>query len=145
MKKSLFVFLLGVSTFYSYAEIYKSVDPGGRIIYSDAPPPPENSSVSIVNTTAPVKAGQATDWEAKDRDLRKRMMVKDGELAKENLTVDAAIKACDSARATIKGLENIYGRHAFRRDSNGERVYITDEERSTIESDAQQSIAKNCK
>jgi len=145
MKKSLFVFLLGVTTFYAYAEIYKSVEPGGRVIYSDVPPPLENSNVSIVTTTAPVKAGQATDWEAKERDLRKRMLVKDGELAKENLAADAMAKDCDSARAAMKGLENIYGRHAFHRDSNGERVYITDEERSAIESDAKQSIAKNCK
>ena len=144
MKKILFLFLLSAITFNVSAEIYKSVDPSGKTIYSDVAPPPENSEVSIINTTVPLKAGPSTDWEAKDRALRQRIMVMDKEQAKESLAAEAAAKACDSARAAMKQLELINGRHAFRRDSNGERVYITEEERSAIERDAQQSIAKNC-
>jgi hypothetical protein len=144
MKKLLFVFLLSAITFNVSAEIYKSIDRSGKTIYSDVPPPPENSNVSIVNTTVPIKAGQHADWEAKDQALRQRMMGREKDLAKENLAAEAVTKACDSARTVMKQIELTHGRRTFRRDSNGERVYITDEERSAIEIEAQHSIAKNC-
>ena len=146
MKIVLSVLLFSVVALPVQAQIYKSVDPGGRTVYSDAPPPPDNSSVSIVTTTvSPAAPQQNTRWEGKDQAFRQRIMAKENEQAKEDFATAAAAKACDSARASMNELEKIYGRHAFRRDDNGERAYITDEERITIEKNAQESIAKNCK
>ena len=146
MKIVLAVLLFSAVTLPVHAQIYKSVDPGGRTVYSDVPPPSENSNASIVTTTVPPAAPrQNTNWEGKDHAFRQRMIAKENEQAKEDLATAAAAKACDSARASMNELEKIYGRHAFRRDDNGERVYITDEERIAIEKNAQESIAKNCK
>ena len=146
MKIFLSVLLFSVVALPVHAQIYKSVDPGGRTVYSDVPPPSGNSDASMVTITVPPAAPQPnTNWEGKDQAFRQRMIAKENEQAKEDLATAAAAKACDSARASMNELEKIYGRHAFRRDDNGERVYITDEERITIEKNAQESIAKNCK
>ena len=146
MKKSLSILFITVITLPVYAQIYKSIDASGRTVYSDVRPPSDSSNVSIVTTIAPPAAPeQNPNWEGKDQAFRQRMIVKESDQAKEDLATATAAKACDSARASMKDLERIYGRHAFRRDDNGERVYITDEERATLEKNAQESIAKNCK
>ncbi|MEI7430183.1 MAG: DUF4124 domain-containing protein [Betaproteobacteria bacterium] len=149
MKKtlqSLVFIVLTVVSLSVEAQIYKWIDSDGNPVYGDKPPSDARSKVTPVETVSPPKSTQTdVSWEEKERALRQRMLLKQKEQAKEEQAAAQAQKACDAARASMSALQRIYGRHAFRLDSQGERVYITDEERSATEIKAREAIEKNCR
>jgi hypothetical protein len=144
--QSLVLIVLTVASLSVEAQIYKWFDSDGNPVYGDKPPSDVRSKVTPVETVSPPKSTPAdVSWEEKERAFRQRMLLKQKEQAKEEQAAAEAQKACDAARESMRSLERIYGRHAFRRDSQGERVYITDEERSATESKARESIEKYCR
>ncbi len=146
---ALMVFMLvsAVVLTSAYAQIYKSVDANGRISYSDAPPAQGSATASQVKTAPPpVTATPSNDWAEKEKAFRQRMQAKQMEdNARWADQHNYSPGECASARATMRELDRINGKHAYRRDSNGERVYIGDDERAKIQQNAQRSIEKNCR
>lgn len=131
----------------AYAQIYKSVDANGRTSYSDAPPAQAGVAVSQVKTASPPAAtGPSVDWAQKDQALRQRMQTQQMEdKARWADQHSYSPGDCTSARATMRELDRINGKHAYRLDSKGEREYIGDDERARIQQNAQQSIERNCR
>lgn len=128
------------------AQIYRSVDANGRTVFSDAPPPTANTNVSTVKTASPPASvvQPQTDWAQKDREIRQRMQAKaNAERVKEGQENIRAAE-CRSAQTAQKELDRIEGKHTYRRDSNGERVWIGDDERARIAGNVKQSVEKNC-
>jgi hypothetical protein len=54
--KRLLMLVLALTACGAYAQVYKSVGPDGKIIYSDKPPESANSKSSVISTPAPPPA-----------------------------------------------------------------------------------------
>jgi len=142
--KPLCLLFCGLLSWSAQAQIYKSVDARGRTLYSDAPPP--SAPASTVKMIAPPVAIQApADWEARAYDSPRRMPMPEAvPRTNEYAASAAASRACTAARAKLRELERIEGRRAYRIDAQGERVFISDEERGMADRDARQAIATYC-
>lgn len=139
-------FLFGIVAPTAGAQIYKSIGPDGRPVYSDVAPSSAKARISVLKTEpAPVanESAQVRD-EQKEAARRKAQEAKESRQIRENLAAAEAARACESAREALKLLEKIDGQRAYWRDPNGERTYLSDEQRSAAQSKAQQAVAQNC-
>lgn len=130
------------------AQIYKWTDSNGKTVFGDKPPSTAGKTISSVNTTtAPQEsATKNTDWAEKERDLRVRMAQRQANaIAANSPATNSSLMPCGEAKANQRELDRIHGKHAYRRDANGERVWITDEERENAQNRTQESIEKNCR
>lgn len=134
------------------AQVYKWVDKDGKVQYSDSPPPasagktePKKMETAPATTAAPANApGKSLQERAKDYDKRRSETAektkKDDE-AQKNAEVDQ--ENCRDARAALADLES--GRPISRANANGERAFMTDEQRQTDIQKARAMIASACK
>lgn len=139
-------FLLGGIAPAAEAEIYKSVGADGRPVYSDVAPSSDKARVRVLKTEpAPVATeSSSVRDEQKEAARRKAQEAKESRQIRENLAAAEAARVCESAREALKLLEKIDGQRAYWRDPNGERTYLSDEQRSAAQSKAQQAVAQNC-
>lgn len=130
---------------------YSWIDEKGARVFSDRPPPPGTPPSRILKTprglepaSAPAPgapAGQPSTpgWMEREADYRKRAAKR----AKEEEDAVAANKArtaeCDAARAEQAGLNS--GVRLVRIDKNGERDYVSDEERAQRLEKARRTLA----
>ena len=149
------------------AQVYKWVDKDGQTQYSDSPPPAgaakaEQKKIANAPTTAPTPAvaGKPGDTAkaTKDKDKAKPTAK---EIAKETekQRAEAAIKAkndeelarvakvnedrCKGATLALREFES--GRPISRADANGDRSFLSDEERAAEAARMRAAMAESCK
>jgi hypothetical protein len=130
-----------------HAQVYKSVDANGKVVYSDAPPVQGKKVEVVKGTSAPSNAaGAAPDWQERDREFRGRKMLQDDAARKQEEESKQAAKernsACLMARDHIEELTR--GVPVYRMNEKGERVYLDDAERNATLKRARQSVVDNC-
>ena len=129
------------------AQIYKWTDSNGKTVFGDKPPATTGKTASTVNTTPQPQDStpRNTDWAEKERELRMRMAQRQASaIASAPAARNPSLMSCGEAKASQRELDRINGRHAYRRDANGERVWVTDEERANIQNRTKESLENNC-
>jgi hypothetical protein len=130
---------------------------GGRVQYSDRPPPPSVSDKDIIARpagatrpalAAPTAAPAASAASAADPRLEARKREADQKAKEEQKAKEAELarvrrENCEQARAYVRTLES--GMRVARVNDRGEREVMTDQQRSGEVNRAQQVIASECK
>lgn len=145
MKYWLMMFLLlgGVS---AQAELNKWTDVGGKVHYSDAPPPAaarvERVSIPNEKTSAPPAAKSLAELEA---DLKKKQQAR-GEAEKkvEQQQEESRAKQrnCELARSNLKSLEESPRIASY--TANGERSYLDDVARAQRTEESRKAVSQFC-
>ena len=143
------------------AQVYKWVDKDGKVQYSDMPPPPSVSKTDPkklntgANSAAPAAANTSKTTAAaanapkslqdrsKDADKRR---IEDAEKARKDEEAQKAVKQneerCGAATRYKGDLDS--GRPIARNNDQGERTYMSDEERSTEIARIKSVMAESC-
>ena len=132
-------------------EVYKWVDPQGRIHYSDRPPPSEGKLLSMESTpsvrqhaSAPERSASPSGSAAPranvpppsaDANARVRESV-------ENDVASAHAEQCKAAQDRYTMYVN--SRHLYREGPNKERIYLTDAELDTERLNAKREADERC-
>ena len=126
--------------------IYKWTDDEGNVHYSSSPPPDQQAET--------VKPPPATDSEAAQKSLQKSRDIlqppeeknKDSEKKKAAAEAEpdpaAKKKRCEAARKALEQLRTANRLQYINED--GERAYMTPEQRAEREKKAQEMVEKNC-
>lgn len=130
------------------AQVYKWKDAQGRTVISDTPPPGSARQTQAVPAAKPDPASSDSQksWAEKDMELKKRLQEQKEAAAKaEKEKAEAAQRAenCNRAKQQQALLES--GERIARRDLNGEREYITDQQRQQEIERARQAVQEWCK
>ena len=128
------------------AQVYRWTDGDGNVHYGDRPPGAGQDSDSLDLAPAP---GRDSDHAARSLKRRRLLDAFEAERAeREQAEADAAearrVQAarCDRARRTLASFER--AGLLFTTDENGQRVYLSDEQRRRALTDARSWIAENC-
>jgi uncharacterized protein DUF4124 len=122
----------------AHGQTYKWVDANGKTHYSDAPPDSGKTKVDVVNTPPPAEASPKTpNWEEEERAFQRRRLAR----GDARPAVDPRPANCQQARFTLRQMD---GKRVYRTGRNGERIYMEDSERATIEERARQTIERDC-
>jgi hypothetical protein len=137
--------LCGLVPVPSDAEIYKWIDQGGRVQYGDRPPLEKKDSQKIKSNPQYQKSSSSenapiNNWEDRDRAFRQRRVERQMQAEKEAPT-NSAQQMCRNARYKLQLLD---GKTVYRVNDKGDRVYMDDAERNTIEQQARKDIAMHC-
>ncbi len=109
------------------ATLYKWTDAGGRVVYSDQPPPGDVKSEVLGPVPAPTNPNAAKELATKDAELKQRQAQRAEQGTKaDKARVDAARKVdmCAQVRGQIRAYESDVP--IYRLDDKGERVYVDD-------------------
>lgn len=144
MKRAVLLACVLAATPAAMAQLYKWVDKDGRTVYSDQPPPSQQSRQLNLGTGGAV----ATPPSALDRDKeleKARQAARQKSQATEQADLKAEIERenCRRARANLHSL-NSDGRVAMY-DEKGERVILDDAQLATERAKAQKAIDEACK
>ena len=144
MKRAVLLAFVLAATPAAMAQLYKWVDKDGRTIYSDQPPPSQQSKQLNLSTGQPAAAPRsALD---RDKELEKaRQAAKEKSQAAEKADLKAEIERenCRRARANLHSLTSD-GRVAMY-DEKGERVILDDAQLAAERAKAQKAIDEACK
>jgi len=144
MKRAVLLACVLAATPAAMAQLYKWVDKDGRTIYSDQPPPSQQSKQLNLSTGQPAAAPRsALD---RDKELEKaRQAAKDKSQAAEKADLKAEIERenCRRAKANLNSL-NGEGRVA-KWNEKGERVILDDAQLAAERANAQKAIDEACK
>jgi Domain of unknown function (DUF4124) len=129
---------------------FKWKDSNGRWVYSDQPPP---SGVAGQAITAP--AGNAANTQASSSEAKPKQTADDKALAAKRKELEAGqaakekqdlVKknqvACDETRGNLKTLQGDV--RVTMTDANGERRFLSDQEKQTRSAAAQKDLAAHC-
>jgi len=125
------------------AEVYRSVDENGIVVYSDRPEP-DAERVFVATTrpaTTPRSVPRAADSAAADAPPR----VDGGEIAQEPSAEERALERernCTVARERAERYR--VSRRLYRNLSDGEREYLSDDEIDQARSSADADVARWC-
>lgn len=149
MKSSLLLLLL-LSATNAFPASYKWVDENNRTHYSEQPPPHIKAKVltSVSSESSAAASSPAAPKTIAERaaELDKAKLAKkdNAEKAAQKQAYDDALKAnCDAAKKNLVALND--GIRLVEINANGERSYMTDEQRQQETAKAQQDIQANCK
>jgi hypothetical protein len=129
-------------------QVYKWVDEQGRVHFSQTPPPSAASNVQQVTVSAPPPDPQSLQ---NQQQLQKQQADKDqaakDAAAKEQAKKDPKAEAlqkqhCDDMRSRLQALQ-IGGRIATV-DAQGNRSYVSDDDRVKQEQQLQDQLTKEC-
>ena len=150
------LFVLMLFSANALSALNKWVDSEGRVHYSDTPPPDANAKVlRSPNIAAPKPEGDSTASSApaapktmaeREAELKKAQQAKKeaaDKAAKAQADADAKKAYCDSLRQSLRTLQE--GMRMVEVDAEGNRSYVTDEQRRQRIEKAQQDISTNCK
>ena len=144
MKRAVLLACVLAATPAAMAQLYKWVDKDGRTVYSDQPPPSQQSKQLNLGTGQPAAAPRsALD---RDKELEKtRQAAKQKSQATEQADLKAEIERenCRRASANLHSLSSD-GRVAMY-DEKGERVILDDEQIAAERAKAQKAIDEACK
>lgn len=151
MNKYLLLFLMLACT-NSFAAISKWVDNQGQVHYSDQPPPPDEKSEILRSTSdaaAPAGASAVPAQKSiaeQEADLEKARQAKQqaAKKAAQKQAADDALKTrCENAKRNLMTLQAGGRMEEF--NANGERSFVTDDERQQRINTTQQEISELCK
>lgn len=144
MKSSL-LFILLLSTTNAFPASYKWVDENNRTHYSEQPPPNIKAKVlTSVSGGSNAAAPKTLAERAAELDKAKLTKKDNAEKAAQKQAYADALKAnCDGAQRNLAALKD--GIRLVEVDANGERSYLTDDQRQQKMAKAQQDIQANCK
>lgn len=149
MKHSLLLILLLSST-SAFPALYKWVDSNNQTHYSEEPPVnkkarllPSRSAASDAAASAPAAPKTLMERAAALNKAQAAKSATAEEAAKKQAYDDAFKSNCDGARRNLAALKD--GIRLVEMDANGERSFLSDEQRAQRMVKAQQDIAENCK
>lgn len=151
--KTCLLILLMLSSTNTFAALNKWVDTNGKVHYSDQPPPANVKAKTLRSTPAakePAKADNApaapktiaereAEWK-KDQQSKKETAEK---TAQEQAEAGEKKENCAAAQQSLKMLQ--YGARLSEIDANGERYYLSDEQRQQRIAKAQQAVSNWCR
>lgn len=128
------------------AQMYRSVDANGKVVYSDASSASDKSKGSMVRV-APAPEPVSLPQENTDggQDKRRKQDAEETQRKQALLAKAMADKACRSAQERMKLLEFAEGNRLALRSASGDLTYVSDEERSAAAAAARQTMARNCR
>lgn len=141
------------------AQVYKWVDKDGKVQYSDMPPPPSVSKTdpkklntgansaapAAANTTATAAATAQKSPQDRSKDADKRR-IEDAEKARKDEEAQKVARQNEErCRASTRYKGDLdSGRPIARNNDQGERTYMSDEERSTEIARTKSVMAESC-
>ena len=151
MLKSALAISLALFCALSWGQTYKWRDAGGRIQYSDTPPPPGATDVQQLRmssgaTGVPGPATSSPSYNEKDAAFRKRLADKQEAEAKSSQAAEdekVRTRNCEQARGQLAGLDT--GQRMVKLNAAGERIALDDNERAQARADAVKAIETWCK
>jgi hypothetical protein len=151
--------LCGVAAFAASAwlsasadtEVYKWVDPQGRIHYSDRPPPSEGKLLSMEaaasarpHVAAPSPSAVATPPAPRSAATPATLPPTPGEI-RQKVEADVATAHAEQCKtAQDRYQKYVNSRHLYREGPNQERVYLTDAELETERLNAKREADEAC-
>jgi Domain of unknown function (DUF4124) len=128
---------------------FKWKDASGRWVYSDQPPP-SSANIQTLNTPTPKPAALQTaavpsqKLNADDKSLAEKRKASDAaqeSKEKQELTKKNQV-ACDQTRANLKSMQGDLRVTAT--DANGERRFLSEQEKQSRTAAAQKDLANHC-
>ncbi len=145
------VLLVGVAT-PVLADVYKWLDPQGRVHYSDRPPPADAKLLSVESGAGTHHAERAPPAPAAAPALRAAAPAPlppgtPQEMARLKQSVDTDVSAtraaqCKTAQEHYQGYVN--SRRIFKEGANKERIYLTDAEADAERVNARRDVEELC-
>ncbi|MGH8747401.1 MAG: DUF4124 domain-containing protein [Burkholderiales bacterium] len=160
MKRWIWVALAAAVVGTAYGQAYRWVDENGHVGYGDTPPPGVKVTPLRVTAPAPSPASTEATQAAKggkeankgpltpaEQDLEFRRRMKEAQDAaakadKERQAAEAKKVNCENARQSLQTLDS--GQRIARVDSNGERYFISDAERTEDTARAHEAVSQWC-
>ena len=157
MKKYLFILLM-LSSANAAADLSKWVDANGNVQYSDQPPPANvkaktlhstsntpalTSASGVAASSAPPAGKTLAEREAELKKAQKAKKDAADKAAQEQARKDADNANCEASKQNLRTLQE--GIRMVEINANGERSYISDEQRQQRIAKAQQNISTFCK
>jgi len=158
MKKHSFILLM-LSSAHAVADLSKWVDENGKVHYSDQPPPanvkaktlrstpdtpPSLTSASgVAASSAPPAVKTIAEREAELKKAQKAKKDAADKAAQEQAVIEENKTNCEASRQNLRTLQE--GMRIVEISANGERSYISDEQRQQRIAKAQQDISSYCK
>lgn len=146
MRKTCLLLNLLLIAMPATAQMYRSVDANGKVVYSDTPPADQNGTRAT--RIAPTGGGSAPAPRASGEGTKeKRQQSDNGEAQRMQLLAAraAADKACRTAQDVLKTAEFAEGRRLAARSANGDLHFVSDEERAAAIAAAQRTAAASCR
>ena len=158
--KTLLSLLLMSFPLVAYAQVYKCKQANGSTSFQEQPCPegaksstlalPAAPGESVVNPSTPQK-GTATKAGATQKDINEGKLLDaqraraDREIneANERVRAESQAQRCNAARSQLGILKE--PRPVFRRDNNGDRQYVLDDDRQAEIAAATRRVAADCK
>ena len=149
---ALLIVVLGF-TAGAFAQQFRWVDKDGRVQYGDVPPPgvkatrlrppPPGTAPAPSSSAAQKDAGKKLSPEA---EFRKRQQERDAEDKKSaQAAADADLKRqnCEAAQGQLRSIQS--GQRMSSTNSQGERVFLDDNQIAAERVRAEQAVATNCR
>jgi hypothetical protein len=159
MKRWIWIALAAVAAGTAHAQAYKWVDKSGHVGYGDTPPSGATKVTPLKGITpSPAAAPSAGSGSAagpkhgpltpaeQEIEFRRRMKEAQEAAAKadrEREAAEAKKANCESARQSLQTLQS--GQRIMRVDSNGERYFISDQQRTQDAVRAREAVDQWCK
>lgn len=135
------------------AQVYKWVDKDGKVQFTDTPPPPtatkEDAKKLVIKPAAGAGSGASDTPKSlaernKDSDKRRADAGAKAKKDDEQRAADGKNEArCQEANSYLRDLES--GRPLSHADANGDRTFMSDEERAANIAKAREVAGKACK
>jgi hypothetical protein len=128
------------------AQVYKWVDENGATHYGERPPQGRKAQEVEQHLANPGPAPGKTDqpnWKEKDLEFRSRRIETEQAEGKRKQRDDAQRQACNQARDQLGQMKLAH--RLYRLDEKGERVFQSDEERSTSIAGQERSVSELCR
>lgn len=146
VRQAFVLLLASVPVLAAADQVYKWVDEQGHVHFSQTPPPSAVSNVRQVTVTSPAPDPQSLQ---NQQLLQKQLADKDKaekDAAAKNKP-DPAVEAlkkqkCDDMRAQLQVLQ--LGGRTVIVDAQGNRNYVSDDDRAKQEKQLQDQLAKDC-
>ena len=125
------------------AEVYKSVDANGHVVYSDHPDPAaQKLDVRVDEPQAAEVARIAKEQKiltVEDAERKRLAAIENGKKAQQEHDQQLRCEKARSRYYTLKDARRVYGR-----DNEGNRVYYSDKEADAQRASAQQTMQTEC-
>jgi hypothetical protein len=130
------------------AQVYKWVDKDGKVQFSDTPPPDAKTEAKKIDVKpasgSTAAATKSLAEKSKEFDKRKAAEAEKAKKAgEEEKTKAQNQEACETAKAYANDLQS--GRPINRSNAQGERSFMSDEERAAELAKARSTMAEACK
>lgn len=158
MKRWIWIALAAFVVGTAHAQAYKWVDESGHVGYGDTPPPGATKVTPLQGVAPPPSATPSTETGAaagathgpltpaeQEIEFRRRMKEAQEAAAKadrEREAAEAKKANCENARQSLQTLRG--GQRIMRVDSNGERYFISDQQRAEDTTRAREAVSQWC-